>query len=497
MVEAWAPIEFDVVAYRTTGTSVVKVSDECNTLLDDHIVLTQQFSFSPHKGPFETRITDWETKLRLVQEVLSEWLACQRNWMYLQPIFDSEDIQRQLPAEAKRFSAVDKLWRKTIKAVTAAPHVLTFCDDDALLTAWSSANEELERVQKNLADYLETKRAAFARFYFLSNDELISILSQTKDPNAVQPHLRKCFEAIHSITMTGEQCEMSDMISAEKEVMPFDTPLQPKGSVELWMGEIETTMRRSVRKETETGIADYKVQARGDFMKSHASMVAISVSQLDWTSCVELAISDGGCDGVRQYLETMVAQLKELSLLVRTKLSKLQSKVMSAIIVMELHARDVVERLIEAGVSRTGDFEWVSQLRYYWEERESRFGPINMLVRMVQSKQCVVFNCSDGLDYKAMGKFFKGLSTAGAWACFDEFNRIDIEVLSVIAQQMLNIQSAIIQEKEIFEFEGSQIRLDPTTATFITMNPGYAGRTELPDNLKALFRPMAMMAPTL
>lgn len=384
MVEAWAPIEFDVVAYRTTGTSVVKVSDECNTLLDDHIVLTQQFSFSPHKGPFETRITDWETKLRLVQEVLSEWLACQRNWMYLQPIFDSEDIQRQLPAEAKRFSAVDKLWRKTIKAVTAAPHVLTFCDDDALLTAWSSANEELERVQKNLADYLETKRAAFARFYFLSNDELISILSQTKDPNAVQPHLRKCFEAIHSITMTGEQCEMSDMISAEKEVMPFDTPLQPKGSVELWMGEIETTMRRSVRKETETGIADYKVQARGDFMKSHASMVAISVSQLDWTSCVELAISDGGCDGVRQYLETMVAQLKELSLLVRTKLSKLQSKVMSAIIVMELHARDVVERLIEAGVSRTGDFEWVSQLRYYWEERESRFGPINMLVRMVQ-----------------------------------------------------------------------------------------------------------------
>ena len=103
------------------------------------------------------------------------------------------------------------------------------------------------------------------------------------------------------------------------------------------------------------------------------------------------------------------------------------------------------------------------------------------------------FNCSEQIEYKMMARLFSGLVNQGAWAWLDEFNRIDEEVLSVIAQQLLTIRFALLNNQTLFEFNDSEMKLNHMCEVFVTMNPGYEGRTELPDNLAVLFRPVVMM----
>ncbi|CEJ01248.1 Putative Dynein heavy chain [Rhizopus microsporus] len=111
----------------------------------------------------------------------------------------------------------------------------------------------------------------------------------------------------------------------------------------------------------------------------------------------------------------------------------------------------------------------------------------------------LVFCCDETFDFQAMGRIFIGLCQVGAWGCFDEFNRLEERILSAVSQQVQTIQlglkEATTNPNHEIELVGRNVRVNTDTGIFITMNPGYAGRSNLPDNLKKLFRSMAMTKP--
>jgi len=547
MLEAWEKIFFNMLPFKQTW--IIRGYDEINQTLDEHILQTQAMQFSPFKKPFEERIDEWNHKLLHMSSILEEWAKCQGQYMYLQPIFDSPDIAKQLPLESKKFKSVDSTWKFTMNTAKTIKNVLRVCSNEGptegFLDKLQEANKSLELIQKELNNYLEKKREAFARFYFLSNDELLEILSQAKEPTAVQPHLRKVFENVHKVEFDQKKI-IHSMYSGEGERVKFVKNIDPNNkNVEFWMGELEEMMKSSVRKVLLDSVYDYTQTQRTTWVISHPGQCVLNGSQVHWTSEVEEAIRTGT---LPEYLEKSQNQISDLVKLIRTKLSHMQSTTINALIVIDVHAKDVVEKLVRAKVNDIGSFEWISQLRYYIESDDCwvrciqtnfpyGYEYLGNTLRLVitpltdkcymtlmgalklnlggapagpagtgktestkdlakaLAKQCVVFNCSEGMDYTFVGKFFKGLASSGAWACFDEFNRINVEVLSVIAQQLLTLFGAKARGDKQVEFEGSNIKINPTFSVFITMNPGYAGRTELPDNLKALFRAVAMMVP--
>uniref|UniRef100_A0A8C5BD67 Dynein, axonemal, heavy chain 12 n=1 Tax=Gadus morhua TaxID=8049 RepID=A0A8C5BD67_GADMO len=504
MVEIWDSISFHHYPYRESGVSILTAVDEIQTIMDDQIIKTQTMRGSPFIKPFEDEIKLWEERLVRIQDTIDEWLKVQAQWLYLEPIFSSEDIMQQMPEEGRLFQVVDKNWREIMRHCVKDPKVATSLP--GLLERLLDSNGLLDTIMKGLNAYLEMKRLFFPRFFFLSNDEMLEILSETKDPLRVQPHLKKCFEGISKLDFLPN-LDIQAMYSSEGErieLIKLISTSEARGAVEKWLLQVEDMMLRSVRDVVARSRVAYAETPRQQWVKEWPGQVVLCTSQIYWTLEVHEAIREGA--------DLLQTQLEGVVELVRGKLPKQTRTTLGALVTIDVHARDVVMDQNLYKKTHTTQLVITPLTDRCYRTLVGRPLTLNLggapegpagtgktettkdLAKAL-AVQCVVFNCSDGLDYLAMGKFFKGLASSGAWACFDEFNRIELEVLSVVAQQVLCIQRAVELKLEYFDFEGTTLKLNPNCFVTITMNPGYAGRSELPDNLKVLFRTVAMMVP--
>eukprot|EP00505_MAST-04D_sp_SCG-Rhode-Island_P000249 Stramenopile-MAST_4_protein_249 len=166
------------------------------------------------------------------------------------------------------------------------------------------------------------------------------------------------------------------MISAEGEkvMFPYDkinephtiNPLSTGGQVEVWLKDVERVMRKSVAQTLDVALVDYAGAERTKWILEWPGQIVLCVTQLIWTKHVTEAIQQHGASGIKSEVSVCNAQIDAIVRLVRGKLTKLERKTISPLVVLDVHARDVLLDLVHERVQSVSDFGWQSQLRYYY-----------------------------------------------------------------------------------------------------------------------------------
>ena len=292
-----------------------------------------------------------------------------------------------------------------------------------------------------------------------------------------------------------------------------------------------------------------------EWVSTYPAQLVVLAIQTAWTQLVETAIPAGKLESV---LSLVVRTLDLLADNVLSDIPAIQRRKCEDLITELVHQRDVIRSLLSTGTRSATDFSWLYHMRFYLnstiEEPTARLqvrmadacfpygfeylGVPDRLVQTPLTDRCyltltqaldhqlggspfgpagtgktesvkalgvqlgrfvLVFCCDETFDFQAMGRIFVGLCQVGAWGCFDEFNRLEERILSAVSQQVQTIQQglarAVVEPNTEVELVGKKLKINPRTGIFITMNPGYAGRSNLPDNLKKLFRSMSMTRP--
>ena len=558
ILEYWNHQEFETSNYQKRIILIRGWDEQIERAGEDSNQL-DSMTLSLHYSTFESEIKKWQNKITKISNVLEVWMDVQRKWVYLEGIFlGSSDIKDQLGQEYDRFMKVDHEFKHIMKQMASKQTISdVIMGIPNLLKTLQLLMDTLEKIQKSLSDYLETQRQAFSRFYFVGDEDLLEIIGNSKEIANIQKYFSKMFAGINMIENEQEGSILSGMCSKENEKVKFDEKitLAEYEKINLWLLKLEEQMQNSLATLLESSIDAWKTCETNTMravVEKFPTQIGLLGFQTYWTFVMEEAIING--KSTDKIYKIIINYLSYMAEEVLNKLPTLTRKRYQQLITEMVHKRDVSKKMSKIEGVKVKDFSWQYYMKYYMKMDEPKkkdrlrvkvgnssfyysyeyLGIVDKLVQTPLTDKCyftltqalhlrmggapfgpagtgktesvkmlgsclgrfvLVFNCDENFNLKAMGRIFIGLCQVGAWGCFDEFNRLEETILSAVSQDILSIQLGLREGLERIDLMNKKVFLNGNMGIFVTMNPGYAGRSNLPENLKQLFRQMAMIKP--
>lgn len=352
----------------------------------------------------------------------------------------------------------------------------------------------------------------------------------------------------------GEEVRLSESISLAKlpRVVEWLTALesQIKTSLSELLKEALSVLQERV-------VEEFSQKKFLLWIQKYPGQICLLAAQVFWTFEVESVLSGESGKTLESLKERHIEFLEALAGFVLQDLSVIDRKKCESLITELIHQRDVLITLVSKGINSTDSFAWRSQLTYHYDSTKSPserltvrqaqatfsygfeylglpdklvatplidrcflsltqaldlrlggspFGPAGTgktetvkALGHALGKYVLVFCCDESFDFQSIGRILSGICQSGTWGCFDEFNRLEERILSAVSSQIERIEVGLKSFEKSTDVEvdliGRRVPLNSETGIFITMNPDYAGRNTLPENLTKLFRSVSMAVP--
>ncbi|CCE61379.1 hypothetical protein TPHA_0A03000 [Tetrapisispora phaffii CBS 4417] len=534
---------------HSSGAYIVNEWDDLYKSCKDYLDELNSMKIHSSYNIFEQKCNEWEIKLDRILQIFDIWMELQFYWLDLYGIIGmNKEVRDRLPLESAKYDNVTSDYKSILTRIFTSTKILDILKFPNCLESFSHILSSLKLIKSSLNDFIDNQRMRFPRFNFLSNEDILRILGSPSSAVMISSFCQKLFGTIKGLLIEDEI--ITGVISIEGEHMIFTSAISMVGKESnlLWLNDIDSALTETLNYQIQLAKAQIN---NGNILSKiidhHVYQSVLVALQIIVTKKIDESIGLKDFRNLQTYLHTSVSSMIEVIYKIEDPLKK--KKCINLLIELLQYRNFVDELHLMPALNRK--VAWINRLKFYGTIADSdgldniyvsignnnikySYSYIGVPENLIRTeslltayvslmhafdqnygsslfgpaatgktettkslghslgKTVVIFNCDDSFDIDSLTRIMGGICQLGVWCCFDEFNRLPKAILSAVASYLEAIQFSLTRSLNSVQLRQSSFKLHKDSRFIVTLNPTYEGRSELPTNLKKLFRSFSM-----